>query len=105
MPGRELADWLGSIHIHASAISRQTTAEEREYPSMTIAGPGGVAWHQLAAEGDPPTREQPEWGQMIAASGQSWKVWRPDQLVDRTIEAELRALAAQPKANTVSNAM
>jgi hypothetical protein len=89
---RELAALLG-VRVYSVRNSRAGIVSSRGWPDLTLVGPGGIAWRELKAERGHATREQLEWGRAIADAGGSWKIWRPQDLMDRVVERELRAIA------------
>lgn len=62
------------------------------YPDLTIAGPAGVLFRELKAEGKYPSPEQRAWLDALAAAGGDSGVWRPRDLVSGRVAVELSAL-------------
>jgi hypothetical protein len=86
---RYIAD-LGLFGYHP----RNSKGSEPGWPDWVIIGPHKVIFRELKSESGTVTPEQARVGQMLQRAGQSWKVWRPSDLYDRTIARELTELAA-----------
>jgi hypothetical protein len=98
MPERELqqlvADLcrlLGLPHFHVRH-SRGMTAG---WPDSVIIGTH-VIYRELKAEHGQLSPEQRAIGDQLKAAGADWKVWRPRDWLNGTIERELRLLKGQP---------
>lgn len=74
---------------------RDSRRSEKGYPDWTITGPGGVMWRELKTQRGRVTAEQQAWLDGLAAAGGDAKVWRPADLLNGTVAAELAALAGR----------
>ena len=59
-----------------------------------IIGPRKVIFRELKSEYGTLTPEQRQVGEMLQRAGQSWRVWRPSDLLSGQIGRELTELAA-----------
>ena len=96
MPERELQEAvrrmcaeLGLFHFHPL----NSKGSEPGWPDSTIIG-RRVIFRELKRQSGAVTPEQAEVGRKLRAAGQSWKVWRPVDLIDGTVGQELAVLAA-----------
>jgi hypothetical protein len=60
------------------------------FPDLVLARPGRLLFVELKAQGKYPSPEQREWLEALGAAGTEWRVWRPRDWHDGTIERELR---------------
>lgn len=78
-----------------SQTGRWVTAVQGDgkgYPDLTIVGPGGQMWRELKSPEGRLSPEQLEWLSRLEQSGADVGVWRPADLTDGRIDAELRVL-------------
>lgn len=64
------------------------------WPDLVIFGTG-ILWRELKSHTGILYPHQRRVGSLITAGGGDWCVWRPRDLVDGTIERQLRAICAQ----------
>lgn len=62
------------------------------WPDLVIFG-SAVLWRELKREGEDPTADQRRVGRVITRAGGDWAVWRPCDLLDGTVDAQLTAIA------------
>lgn len=62
------------------------------FPDLVIVGTRGTAYRELKRQDGRPTAPQRRWLAYLTASGQNARTWRPADLVDGTILAELKEL-------------
>jgi hypothetical protein len=62
------------------------------WPDLVILG-SAVLWRELKRQGEEPTADQRRVGRAITRAGGDWAVWRPSDLLDGTIDAQLMAIA------------
>ena len=98
MPERELQQLVTDLcrllnlpHFHV----RHSTGMTPGWPDSVIIGTR-VIYRELKAEHGHLTRDQRAIGGQLKAAGADWKVWRPRDWLDGTIERELRLLKGQP---------
>lgn len=65
----------------------------RGFVDLVIAGAGGVLFPELKDEISYPDRDQRAWRDVLLASGQRYRLWRPRHWLSGEIRAELEALA------------
>jgi hypothetical protein len=63
------------------------------YPDLTVIGPRGILFRELKSESGDLTPAQRRIGSKITTAGGDWCVWRPRDLLDRTIHRQLEAIA------------
>lgn len=97
MPERELQEAvrrmcadLGLFHYHPLS----SKGCEPGWPDSTILSERRVIFRELKSQAGVVTPAQADVGRKLRAAGQSWKVWRPTDLIDGTIGQELAVLAA-----------
>lgn len=61
-------------------------------PDLVIIGPRAVIWRELKGDSTPVRRHQRDFGEALTAAGQSWGIWRPEDLESGRIEKELEEL-------------
>lgn len=61
-------------------------------PDLVIAGPRRLIWREVKGDDTPVRLEQREYGEALMSAGQSWGVWRPDDLLYGQVESELDRL-------------
>lgn len=61
-------------------------------PDLLIIGRRRLLWPEIKGDTTPVRREQREFGEALTEAGQSWCVWRPDDMRSGRIEMELQAL-------------
>jgi hypothetical protein len=86
---RVLCRDLGLFHYHPY----DSTRSEKGWPDSVIIGKSGVLFRELKSMAGKLTPEQTRVGYMLKAVGQSWKTWRPIELLDGTIRRELADIA------------
>ena len=72
--------------------SSQLCAGQRGMPDLLVIGPRRLIWREPKGDTTPLRRQQRDFGQALIAAGQSWGLWRPDDMASGRITAELRAL-------------
>jgi hypothetical protein len=87
---RKLLADLGLWGYHV----RNSKGSEPGFPDWLIIGPHRVIYRELKSETGTLTAEQRRVGEMLKRAGQSWKVWRPSDLLAGRIGRELSDLAA-----------
>lgn len=63
------------------------------YPDWTIAGPGGVIWRELKTQIGRPRVAQQRWLDTLRAAGADAKIWRPVDVMNGTMTAEIAIVA------------
>lgn len=61
-------------------------------PDLLVIGPRRLMWRELKGDTTPLRRAQRDFGQALTAAGESWGVWRPDDMQSGRIDMELQAL-------------
>lgn len=79
---------LWGYHPHSSQCSA------KGWPDWTIIGPRKVIFRELKSEMGTLSPEQKRVGEMLQRAGQSWRVWRPSDLLSGQIARELTEIAA-----------
>jgi hypothetical protein len=87
---RKLIADLGLFGYHP----RNSKGSQAGWPDWVIIGRAGILYRELKAEHGSLSPEQRHVGELIARAGGNWRVWRPHDLLDRTIARELTDLAA-----------
>lgn len=87
---RKLLDDLGLWGYHPRTSQRSA----KGWPDWVIIGPRKVIFRELKSEYGTLTPEQRQVGEMLQRAGQSWRVWRPSDLLSGQIGRELTELAA-----------
>lgn len=88
-----LADSLGLLWHHCPDSRR--CKGNRGFPDLVIAGPGGIIFAEVKGPDGETSAEQDLWGWTISDRKPArWRLWRPADLEDGTIERELRQLAS-----------
>jgi hypothetical protein len=83
-----LAD-LGLWAYHPHTSRRSTPG----WPDWVILGPRKIIFRELKSERGTLTPEQKRVGEMLQRAGQSWRVWRPSDLLSGQIAKELTEVA------------
>lgn len=65
----------------------------RGYPDLTIAGPGGTLFRELKTMTGRVSAAQQKWLDTLSEGGEDAKVWRPIDLLNGTVDAELAVIA------------
>jgi hypothetical protein len=86
---RKLAADLGLLRYHTHDARRSPAG----FPDLVLCGPGGVLFRELKRQGRDPTPAQQRWLDALAAGGADAGTWRPADLLDGTIAAELVAIS------------
>lgn len=87
---RQLCASLGLLYYH----TRDSRRSPEGYPDCAIANPrGGYIVRELKRQREQPTPAQQGWLDALTWSGIDAGVWRPVDLLDKTIARELVALA------------
>lgn len=83
----QLARLLGIewYHTHDSRRSR------KGFPDLVLCG-SRLLYRELKTQVGKLTTEQEQWGARLKRAGQSWDVWRPDDLQSGRILDELMAI-------------
>jgi hypothetical protein len=94
----ECAAWLGLLVHHCRPARtakgwRTPIQGTRGFPDLVIAGPGGVIYPETKDATRGLDEDQRQWRDVLVASGQRWRLWRPQQWLSGEIRAELEALA------------
>lgn len=87
---RKLLADLGLWGYHV----RNSIGSERGWPDWVIIGPGGIRYRELKSEAGTLSVDQRKVGAMLTRAGANWAVWRPRDLLNGTIERQLREIAA-----------
>ena len=87
----DLARILGLLCYH----TRDSRGSAAGFPDVVIVGPRGVLFRELKTASGKLTRYQSLWGQGLTEAGESWAVWRPEDLAAGRIQDQLRALCAR----------
>lgn len=69
------------------------------FPDCVIAGPGGVIFAELKADGKHPDAQQRRWITTLGAAGADIRIWQPKHLHIGGIEYALKRLA-KPRGGT-----
>lgn len=77
---------LLGYHTHDSRRS------EAGFPDWTIVGPGGLLFRELKTRHGVLTSAQSRWRYALEAASADYAVWRPADLIDGRIAAELLAV-------------
>ena len=94
MPERELQQLVTDLclpHFHVRHSKGMTAG----WPDSVIIGTH-VIYRELKSEHGQLTPEQRAIGDRLKAAGADWRVWRPSDWLNGTIERELRLLKGQP---------
>lgn len=86
---RRMCLTLTILHYHPHDSRRSAPG----WPDSTCLGRRGLLFRELKRQDGRVTPEQRAWGYAMQDLGYDWKVWRPADWLDGTIEAELRAIA------------
>jgi hypothetical protein len=86
---RDACKKLGILRFHVR-ISKGTTAG---LPDDILIGPRGILWRECKNQTYKPTRAQVETGEALAAIGQDFALWRPEDWLSGRIRLELMAIA------------
>lgn len=86
---RRLMKYYHLYGFHA----RSAIGSEAGWPDWVIIGPTGILFRELKSQRGELTVEQRRVGSKLAKVGQDWAVWRPQHLLDGTIERRLSAIA------------
>ena len=78
---------LWHYHTHDSRRS------QAGWPDLVIIGPTRAIFRELKTQAGRLSADQKHVGYLLTAAGLSWEVWRPADLVDGTIGAQLAQLA------------
>ena len=78
---------LWGFHPHTSQRSA------KGWPDWVIIGPRKVIFRELKSQHGALTPEQRQVGEMLQRAGQSWRVWRPSDLLSGQIARELTEVA------------
>jgi hypothetical protein len=78
---------LWGFHPHTSQRSA------KGWPDWVIIGSRKVIFRELKSETGALTPEQKQVGEMLQRAGQSWRVWRPSDLMSGQIAKELTEVA------------
>jgi hypothetical protein len=94
----EHAAWLGLLVHHCRPARtakgwRTPIQGTRGFPDLAIAGPGGLLLPETKSTTGSLDPDQRRWRDVLLASGQPWRLWRPQQWLSGQIRAELEALA------------
>ena len=87
---RKLIADLGLFGYHP----RNSKGSQAGWPDWVIIGRGGILYRELKSEHGSLSPDQRHVGDLITKAGGNWRVWRPRDLLDRTIARELAGLAA-----------
>jgi len=87
---RKLLDDLGLWAFHP----RNSKGSQKGWPDWVIIGPRKIIFRELKSEHGTVTAEQRDVGERLQRAGQSWKVWRPSDLLSGQIARELTEIAA-----------
>lgn len=90
---QEIMDDLGLWGYHPYDSRRSQPG----WPDWVILGPRGALFRELKAEGRQLTPEQRSVGARLISSGLNWAVWRPRDLFNGVIPAQMLAIAAHTK--------
>lgn len=86
---RQYCATLGLFHFHVL----NSKGCEPGWPDSTIIG-RRIIYRELKSQFGRLTSEQTAVGYKIQAAGGNWRIWRPSDLLDGTIAAELAEVAA-----------
>ncbi len=89
---RELVEARGLRGFAFHDVHRRTAPG---WPDWTIIGPSGLLHRELKSASGVLEPEQRIVGQLLTRHGCDWAVWRPAQLADGTIAAQLDAITPQ----------
>lgn len=87
---REVFTLARQLGLHAHACGMRTS--QRGFPDLVIIGRGGVLWRELKIPPDQLTSKQRALGYTLAASGQNWWIWRPEDLASGRVRREMEAI-------------
>jgi len=96
----EHATWLGLLTHHCrparTATGWRTPIQgTRGFPDLAIAGPGGLLLPETKSASGSLDADQRRWRDVLLASGQRWRLWKPQQWLSGEIQEELQALAKE----------
>lgn len=91
---KKLLDDLGLFGYHP----RVSIGSVRGWPDWTILGRGGALFRELKTERGTLTVEQRRVGSKLTRAGLDWAVWRPADLLNGVIAAQLRRIATKEAA-------
>ncbi len=86
---RRMCADLGLYHYHPHDSRRSQAG----WPDSVIIGPTRAIFRELKTQSGQLSADQRHVGYLLTAAGLSWEVWRPADLIDGTIGAQLAALA------------
>lgn len=86
-----------SAHFRPARTSQgwrtPVSGDGKGWPDLVLVGPLGVLFRELKAARGRVSRDQAEWMLALARVGEDVGVWRPYDLVDGRVEAELAAIS------------
>ena len=81
----KLCELFGIAYYHTFDSRRSA----KGWPDLAICGKRGLIYRELKTSAGRLTAEQQRWGFMLRQAGESWDVWRPDDLRSGRIQHEL----------------
>ena len=90
---RKLLDDLNLFGFHV----RNSIGSARGWPDWAILGPGGALFRELKSEAGKLSGEQRRVGSKLTRAGLDWAVWRPTDLLNGVIAAQLARIAYPPE--------
>lgn len=84
----DLCKLLG-VHYYHPYDSRRSVPG---WPDLTLCGTKGLIFRELKTATGRLTSAQTEWGMRLRQAGQSWHVWRPEDLRSGRVQRELAAI-------------
>lgn len=90
----KMADDLGLYWHH----QRNSVGSKRGWPDLTILGPAGGLFRELKSETGTLSVDQRRVGSKLIRAGFDWSTWRPRDLLDGTIAAQLARIALKEAA-------
>jgi len=80
----------------AKGWATPVSADGAGFPDLVIVGPNGLLFRELKTRRGRTTAEQDQWLWQLTHAGADAHVWRPTDLTDGRISAELHTIAKSP---------
>lgn len=83
-----LARWLGVLAYHTHDSRRSQPG----FPDLVLVGPRGVLYRELKTAKGRLSASQQAWATALGTAGADWGLWRPADLRDGRVKAQLQAI-------------
>jgi hypothetical protein len=88
--------WWFHAYDSRRMVRGDTDAERiqagKGWVDLVIVGRSGALFAELKSEQERRSRAQIHWADRLVKAGQTYRLWRPDDLTDKTIAKELEAI-------------